>query len=217
MNWLCSSINSILQSVPASPPADIAPEVGGFTSSTIRWFLNQLGGVVAGTRTAYLEVGCFKGATLRSAMEGNDIPEVVAFDDFSETFGETPEEIREQLLRNLLPCVGEKFTLYEKDFLEADFSTEHPVGVCFYDGCHSVEAQSKALCRVWVHAARDFVYVVDDWDWEDVRAGTYRALASLRPEFYTMWERTDQIRRSLEQPGPRWHNGLGIFVIDKGM
>jgi hypothetical protein len=84
--------------------------------------------------------------------------------------------------------------------------------VYFYDGGHTEEQQSKALTH-YIHCmAPQFIYIVDDWNWEQVRRGSTSAMDKLGLK--VVWS------KSIAGNGPGlsthgWANGTGIFVLDR--
>ncbi len=47
-----------------------------------------------------------------------------------------------------------------------------PIDLYFFDGCHSVDAQYKAVSYFLPAMAKEFIMVIDDWDMNKVRVGT---------------------------------------------
>ena len=64
-----------------------------------------------------------------------------------------------------------------------------------------------------------FIYIVDDWNWDTVRNGTYDAIASLgltilySREIRTTNDNTHPTWGSIRQKA--WHNGVFVAVIKK--
>ena len=71
---------------------------------------------------------------------------------------------------------------------------------------------------VWPALACEFVFIVDDWNWQEVRDGTMRAISEidLRVDYAL------EIRTTVDSSHPEvhselsdWHNGYFISVLSK--
>lgn len=189
-------------------------EIQGWSSSRIRHFLNNL---CSYPKTRYLEVGVWFGSTYISALYGNNVDRATAIDNFSQHWDETgyPQdelEISEYVTfkENCESFLGESPNIINKDFLSAIKELKGTYNVYFYDGDHSIKSQEQALLRFWPKLAKEFVFIVDDWNSEDVQKGTNSALEKMKGKVIQRWEfPTD----SIENDG--WWNGLAIYVIRK--
>jgi predicted O-methyltransferase YrrM len=119
-----------------------------------------------GEGEAYVEVGVYHGASLVSAMLGNDGKRFVGIDTF-EFRDATLEKVEANLERFGLPppeiVVGDAFELVPAGGL-GDIS----IGVWYYDASHSYEAQLEGLRIAEPLLAPGALVVVDDTDWDDV-------------------------------------------------
>lgn len=180
-----------------------AINVPSFTSLKIRHLLNNLGSMMG---LHYLEIGVHKGGTFVAANFQNALESSMAVDNWSE-FAQGGES-RRQFLDNasrLLPAGS-------YDFLEVDCFTmtsvhlKAPVNFYLYDGNHSYEAQKQALTYFKSMLADQFILVVDDHDWPDVKRGTNDGIneAGLKRLY------------EAELPGAQgWWNGLYVGVLSK--
>jgi hypothetical protein len=80
-----------------------------------------------------------------------------------------------------------------------------------YDGDHNEESQFKALDHFLSCLDDEFIFVVDDWNWEEVQKGTRRAIRELGVE--TTFEKEVTWDGDIERDG--WWNGIGAFVLKK--
>lgn len=64
-----------------------------------------------------------------------------------------------------------------------------PFNVYFYDGNHTYESQYKALQYFTDVLAEEFVFIIDDWNWEDVRNATERVIVESGFEVLFRFER----------------------------
>jgi predicted O-methyltransferase YrrM len=128
--------------------------------------LLNLAAACLGEGEAYVEVGVYHGASLVSAMLGNDGQRFVGIDTF-EFRDATLERVEENLARFGLPrpeiLVGDAFELVPAGAL-GDIS----IGVWYYDASHSYESQLEGLRIAEPLLAAGALVVVDDTDWDDV-------------------------------------------------
>ena len=186
--------------------SELTPEVmgavGGFCGDRFRHLMNNFGAVCE----CYLEIGSLHGASLTSTCYGNDI-EAYAIENFSEFDGN-----RETLTGNATKFAPKAKLIFGDCWLPETIAQipDGKVDLYFYDGCHSVESQEKALTVYASKMADQFIYIVDDWNWPQVQEGARRGIAASGLK----------ILRSHEQPCPDgdasgWWNGVGIFVLQK--
>ena len=118
----------------------------GLTSLRLKAFLNNL---CAKERVNYLEIGTYKGATLLSALYGNEKTKAVGIENFKYDDREPKrwapndgiwENMKSQLYSNIErykdPDSGvntDNITIIEGDFETVDLSTFSKFDVCFFD------------------------------------------------------------------------------------
>jgi hypothetical protein len=175
--------------------------IEGMTSPCIQRLLNNL---CSWEDAVYLEIGVWRGATLISAVYGNTLKEVIAIDNWSEFEG--PRAIFFNNIKYYLP--GNNIKVIEHDSFSVDKESifHNPVNIYFYDGNHRTESQKLAF--TYYHSVLDdvFVALVDDWEWDDVKAGTFAAWQELG--YKELYRRTYPRCRD-------WHNGFMIAVLQK--
>ena len=174
-----------------------------------RHLLNNL----AGTFLPYIEVGCYLGSTLIAAAYDNP-GLVVGVDNFTDETkpGRYMVENRRRLLERLshfsdrarpslidAPCWDLKLTGF----------------LCgFYDGDHSAQAHIDALVKLAPWFSQSFVYVIDDYNRQNVRDGTAAGISAARLK-------VDFEMRLGEHAPPDdrlgWWNGIGVFVFTKSI
>ena len=126
------------------------------------------------TDIRYLEIGTWKGSSVCSAMYGNHAS-VTCIDNWSQFNG--PKDV---FLENLNKYKGDNHVTYiENDCFAIDVSTLPLHNVFMYDGEHSKESHYKALQYYYKCLDDTFIYIVDDWNWQDVRDGTLTSIADL--------------------------------------
>jgi len=155
---------------------------------------------------AYVEIGVYHGASLVSAMLGNEGKRFVGVDSFG--FRDASlEKVEANLARYGLEVpeivVGDAFELLPSGALG-----ETRVGVWYYDAAHSFEAQVQGLRIAEPLLVPGALVIVDDTDWEDVE----RAMDAYLAE-------QPRARRVLTIEGktrgaPQWWEGMQVLVWD---
>jgi predicted O-methyltransferase YrrM len=185
--------------------AAVLDRLGGLAQENNLALLNLAASLLApGER--YLELGTFKGASLASAMLGNNGKEFVAIDNFALAGGS-----RAQLETNLRSFGLEPPEILEGDvleLLEGGALAGRNVGVCYWDLLHKYEPQLAGLRLLEQHLAPGALVIVDDTDWEEVD----RALADYLAE-------QPRARRLVTIDGDRrgqpwWWEGMVVLVWD---
>jgi hypothetical protein len=148
----------------------------------------------------YLEVGCWKGSSTCSSIYGNKLNSFVV-DSWGE-FGDVSKEFFENIKRT-----KEKINFIYSDAFEVDLSDIPKIDIYLYDGGHSASDHKKALTYYKPVLADTFIYIVDDWAWKDVQAGTYKALEN----FNIIYK-----REIITENSPEWWNGIGVFLLEHG-
>ena len=139
----------------------------GWTSHKIKHFLNNLMETEKPIIN-YLEIGAWSGSTFVAALYGNNLKNVYSIDnDYKEPdFSINTKDF--------------KFKKIECDCWEVDLSLiKHKINIYFYDANHEYEDQYKALEYYYPVLAKDFIFIVDDYDWEKVSKGTQAAIKDL--------------------------------------
>lgn len=176
--------------------------IDGMSGAITRHFYNN---VLSMENARYLEIGTWKGSSTCSAMFGNEA-DVVCVDNWSE-FG----DVKRYFLENVDKFKGaNRLTIIEKDAFTTNISDfPHKFNIYLYDGHHSIESHAKSLTHL-IDAMDDvFIFIVDDWDWQDTKTGTHQALAQLG--LIVEYEQT------YENPsgGQGWWNGCWVAVLRK--
>ena len=184
----------------------------GMTGKYTRHFYNNLLDI---DDARYLEIGTWKGSSVCSAMYGNKAT-VVCIDNFSEF-----ENQRDEFLINFEKYKGQNnATFIEKDCFKIDVSTLPQFNIYMYDGNHSVESHYKALVHYYNCLDNTFIYIVDDWNWEDVRTGTFNAIKDLNLSI--LYEKevrltSDNSHTPHPEASNTWWNGIYIAILRKNI
>lgn len=191
-------------------PECLAPDVEGQTSPRVRKLLNRLvSRLPAGEM--YFEVGCLKGATLVSALLDHRHVSAVACDNWTEYLDQKPEEI---FLRNLKNYEARlpRINIIKQDCFKLPQNSpfKQPIGVYFYDGDHSFDSQMKAIMLFAPFLAKRCVVLVDDWNWDHVRNGTWQGIHVVRPRRLEFWELPSAGNCDVNN----YWNGIGAFYLE---
>lgn len=128
--------------------------------------LLNLATTLLGPGEAYVEVGVYHGASLISALLGNEDKLVVGIDTFGMGEGSL-EKVEANLERFELPrpeiLVGDAFELVPAGAIE-----ERSVGVWYYDAAHDFDSQVEGLRIAEPLMVPGGLMIVDDTDWADV-------------------------------------------------
>jgi len=183
--------------------AEYMATLQGLSSPRVRHLLNNLASQV----NSYLEVGCYLGGTLKAAMYKNDLY-AAAIDNFSMSPG-----TKQQFYKNI---EGLPVDFFECDSFSFDVKKlKKPIELFFYDGCHNVDAQYKAVSYFLPALAERAVIVIDDWDMNKVRVGTNTALLDLKIKPVEKYELKGASGQSEEKRHLTWWGGLTVMKIKK--
>jgi hypothetical protein len=159
-----------------------------------------------GPEEAYVEVGVFHGASLISAMLGNEERRFVGIDSFGFRDA-TLEAVERNVERFGLPrpeiLVGDVFELVPAGALDGV-----RIGVWYYDASHSYEAQLQGLRVAEPSLVPGALLIVDDTDWDDVE----RAV----DDYLEGQPRARQILAldGKDRGSPQWWEGMRVLVWD---
>ena len=155
---------------------------------------------------AYVEIGVYHGASLVSAMLGNEGKRFAGVDSFG--FRDASlEKVEANLARYGLE-VPEIVVGDASELVPSGALGETRVGVWYYDAAHSFEAQVQGLRIAEPLLVPGALVIVDDTDWEDVE----RAMDAYLAE-------QPRARRVLTIEGktrgaPQWWEGMQVLVWD---
>ena len=185
-------------------------EMEGMSGTLTRHFYNNLLNI---DDARYLEIGTWKGSSVCSAMCGNNA-NVVCIDNWSEFGGP-----KDEFLQNFNKFKGNNNASFiENDCYKVDISSLPKFNIYMYDGNHTDESHYKALLHYYDSLDDIFIFIVDDWNWKDVRNGTINSIQKLNLKI--LFER--EIRLTWDNshtPQPlaknTWWNGIYVAVLQK--
>jgi len=181
--------------------------ITGFSSRKFKIFLNKL---LSFPDMTYLEIGCWHGSTLCSALYNNKPERVFAIDNFSQFFDQGNP--KENFIANIKKFITCNFKFFDVDCFSFDLNhIDHKVNTYFYDGDHKEEDQYKALSYYYPVLEDTFVYICDDFNFMDVRLGTFRAIRDLNLKAEKEWF----LPASFNGDTDNWWNGCYIGILKK--
>ena len=184
--------------------------IDGMSGKKTRHFYNNLLNVAD---ARYLEIGTWKGSTTCAAMFGNKA-KVLCIDNWSEFGGP-----RSEFLINFERFKGDNDANFiESDCFNVDVSALPKFNIYMYDGNHSNESHYNALLHYYNCLDDVFIFIVDDWNWEDVRDGTIKSIQKLNLKvLYEKEIRLTQDGSTTPEPllSETWWNGIYVAILQK--
>jgi hypothetical protein len=179
----------------------------GLSGKKTRHFYNN---ILNKDNMHYFEIGTWKGSSVCSAMFENNAT-VVCCDNWSEFNGPKSE-----FLHNFNKFKGNNNARFIEENCWNINSQELPkFNVYLYDGDHSREAHYKALTHFIDAMDSTFIFIVDDWNWEQIRTPTLKSIQDLKLK--VLFEKeirlssNDQVTHERET----WWNGMYVAVLQK--
>lgn len=192
-------------------------ELEGMSGKKYRHFINNVINLVPNCK--YLEIGCWKGSTLCSALYDNNVI-AYAVDNWSEFEGP-----RVEFENNVKKCIDESSDAVDIDcqfeenhYLNIEYSNIGKYNVYLYDGPHEYQDQYNALTLGLAALENEFIFICDDWNWDFLREATKKSIEDLNLEvLYSMEILTSQedYEKGYKFQNSDWHNGYFISVCRK--
>jgi hypothetical protein len=182
----------------------------GMSGRKTRHFYNNL---LSYHDARYLEIGTYKGSSVCSAMCNNKAT-VVCIDNWSEFGGP-----KDEFLVNFSKFKGENNAIFiENDCFKVDISTLPKFNIYMFDGNHSNESHQNALLYYYNCLDDIFIYIVDDWNWVDIRNATFEAIKKLNLKILYQKEiilTTDNSHTPQDIASVSWWNGIYVAILQK--
>jgi hypothetical protein len=195
--------------------------IEGMTGRKTKHFYNNL---LELEDARYLEIGCYKGSSTCASMYKNSA-NVVCIDNWhdfilNEQHNRVNKDIPiNEFLTNINKYKGNnKLSFYNVDCFKMDITQINSFNIYLYDGGHTYEEQYNAL-KYYINNMDDvFIYVVDDWNDEPVRSGTFNAIRDL--QLTNVWNKEIRLTNNNKHTPPdiahaTWWNGCYICVLKK--
>lgn len=185
--------------------------VPALTSLKIRHLLNNIGKL----GNNYLEVGVHRGGTFTASVAGSvNLEKITAVDSFLSdvTSNEGAKPEFENWASIFVPK-SSVFKLIHSDSFAEDVLTLIPKGVdiYLYDGDHSEESQKKALTFYKDVLADEFIFLCDDFDWDEVQKGTAKGIEE--GGYEVLFEKYMKSKGSHDNDS--WWNGFYVALLKK--
>jgi len=174
-----------------------------------KYFKNVLNNILSNTFIKeYLEIGVWKGSTCVAGLyENQNRLNYHIIDNFC-SFGGPKEEFE----KNFQTFLNKPSNIIDADCFSIKPS-EHGIkniDVYFFDGPHEKIDQYNALKYYYEYLNESFIFIVDDWNWEMVRQGTWDAIKDLNLNVHKNIEHFTET-----QDSNTWWNGCSFFVLEK--
>lgn len=191
-------------------PPDFVRAIDGMSGQKYRTFINNLVALTPDAR--YLEIGSWAGSTATAALYGNSV-KALCIDNWSQ-FGGPKATFFANIERVRSPAVD--FQFIEMDFRRVDYNSLGSFNIFLFDGPHTEQDQYDGIMAARSALDKTFVLIVDDWNWKQVRLGTFRAirdagyLIASSIEIYTTLNNS---HAPVAGKNSDWHNGYFIAVL----
>lgn len=188
--------------------SDAVLAMPGMSGKMYRKVINNLVEAVPNPR--YLETGSLKGSTVCSAMYGNKV-KVACIEswhwDWRDEFKKNTDSVRTDDV---------DFNFIESDFRGVDYTKIGKYNIYMFDGPHSARDQYDGVFIAQPALDDSYILIIDDWNWDEVRHGTWSAIKFLGLTVSSMIE-VLTLNHSAENGNEQgdWHNGYLMAVIEK--
>lgn len=176
--------------------------IGGYTSSRIRHLMNSLGSI----SNNYLEIGVHRGSLFIATGYKNESLQLTAIDNWSELAEDGT--VKDEFISNCTKFVN-NWNFFETDCFAITGTPKEKYDLYLYDGNHGYESQKKGVTYFKDSCANEFILVVDDFSWAEVKKGTYDGIKEANLEILyeqVLWDGKE---------GGDWWNGIGVFLLKK--
>jgi predicted O-methyltransferase YrrM len=155
----------------------------------------------------YLEVGCFQGGSLISALLNNET-RAIGVDNFAEFQGTNSiERTTENLAKFGISNRVEFCNADYKDFF-AKLADDFKIQTYFYDGAHAYEPQLDGMEIAWKHLQSGSIIIVDDFLYPEVNRAINQFIANHIDKVKVLL-----IVDSMNDCDPVWWNGVCVLRV----
>jgi Methyltransferase domain len=190
-------------------------QMTGMSGRKYRRFINNLISELLYPR--YLEIGSWTGSTACAAMFGNRV-RIHCIDNWSQ-FGGPREHFFQVTSACRSPDV--QFEFQEEDYRRVDYTSIGRFNVYMFDGPHEYGDQYDGVRLAIPALDHEFVLIVDDWNWKQVREGTLDAVRDFGLQILSYVDiRTKQCGDGLpavQMQLSEWHNGYFVAAMRKAL
>jgi hypothetical protein len=187
----------------------LALSVPALSSLNIRHLMNNLGSI----SDTYLECGVHKGGLFSSTITNNpNLRYATAIDSWeSDTHSDDKAETQFDESATILASPETRIIKIKAKCFEHHID-DIPGNYDFflYDAGHSYEDQKNALLFYDVRLKNEFIFCVDDYDWEEVKQGTADGIRE--GGYDILFEKSF---KGNDHDNEGWWNGYAIFLLKK--
>jgi hypothetical protein len=193
----------------------LPPEIRYMPGMSGRKYRSLINNLVSTTPDArYLEIGSWAGSTACSAIWGNTVT-ATCIDNWSEFGGP-----KDAFHTNVKYCLTDeiKFDFIESDFRAVDYSSIGKFNIYMFDGPHSEQDQYDGVVIAQPALDDHYCLIVDDWNAQQVREGTERAIKDLNLTVHArmdIFSNQNNNHPIICKESSDWHNGYLIAVVSK--
>jgi hypothetical protein len=185
----------------------------GMTGKKTRHLYNNL---MEFPNAKYLEIGTWYGSSSISAVYKNTL-NALFIDNWCQFNGD--KKIFQEAIQTYL-TKDSNCQLLESDCWKVDINKiPKDFNIYLYDAGHKEEDHYKSLTYYYNNLQDNFIFIVDDWCWGDVRDGTWRAISDLNLKVRFCHEIFVSDEEKINFPNhsgrDSWWNGVAIFVLEK--
>jgi len=193
----------------------------GMTGVNTKHFYNNL---LELEDARYLEIGCYMGSSTCAAMYGNNA-QITCIDNWHDFISNELDNGVDKtgpiqtFLDNVNKYKGDnKLQFFNEDCFAIDANKLGKFNIYLFDGDHSYESQYKALTYYINNMDNTFILLVDDWNWDDVREGTFDAIRDLNLKIE--WKKEIRMTQNNAHTPPdiahaTWWNGICVCILTK--
>ncbi len=195
---------------------DFILHLNGLSGRKFRSMLNNL--VEKFDSPKYLEIGSWHGSTACSACYKNAV-RMTCIDNWSQNFVEDKDPMYEfnKNIKNTLNSES-SLKMINEDYRKVNYNKIGKHNIYLYDGPHHFEDHFDGIKLVQPALDNEYILIVDDWNWDQVRTGTLSAIDFLKLKIISQLEvRTtcDNSSALITGENSDWHQGCCFFVIKK--
>ena len=197
----------------------------GMSGKKYRYFINNFVSLTDNPR--YLEIGSWTGSTVCSALYGNTA-KAVCIDNWI-TFPEeeqvrkffNTENQKKTFEINTKKIITEKidFQFIESDFRKVNYKQLGKFNIYCYDALHDSKSQYDGITIAQPALDDIFILIIDDWNLEEVRKGTFNAFGDLGINVISKIDikttQNNDMPKLFHSHYSDWHNGYFFAVCEK--
>lgn len=174
-----------------------------------RHLYNNIGNI----STRLLEIGSHLGGSFTSAISNNHLLSATSIDNFASDWVED-RKCMPLFLDNVKAHLPKEtvFNFIHSDAFEASKDwIPYNIDFYIYDGSHDMESQRKAVSFYLDKMDNEFIFMVDDADWDEVQQGTKLGISEANVEVVREW----YLPSKGSHDNDSWWNGYFIYLLKK--